>query len=1420
MNWIRNLKLNYKLLLMIAVPMLGVFYFSFSAVSEKLGHMNEMGRLQQLAQLAVSTNAVIHELQIERGLIPSMYGERTAAQLSVMREQRQEAARSAELFRKQFEAMNNKQLDGQLVAVYEKSVGALERLDEYRRQIDSRSIGKPEVMQTYLETIDSFFEALEGVSQRGDDEQVSDMMSALMHYSRSKIAVSQERTYVYDLLLAGTHKTADFERLGALKNQQETYYTVFTSYAEPEMIALHRSEAGGLLAVEVDRLRGEVLGTMPGEQLTVDPQAWFAAATERIEAMKRTEDTLSARLSVLMQQIEQNARQSLLLVLGFNLFVLLSSLLLIYFISRMLLTPIRALQKSTGLVLQGETEVELQVSSRDEIGDLTMGFQQMVESFRDVIRQADRISKGDYEQSIVLRSDRDRLSAALNEMLRSLKETKAENARQYWLKTQLARLMGMTQGMEDLSKLGSMLIQEICSLVEAGQGVFYIREESASALRSSGRSVSFVLLASYAFRERKHMSGRIPLGEGLVGQCAVENKPILLTHVPDDYIQIGSGLGAGKPQQVLVLPIVFEERTIAVLELASFRTFTDVEHDLLEQLSGTLGAVIQSIISRQRTEELLRESQLLAEELQTQQEELRTANEELEEQTQMLRQSEEKMRIQSEELQTINEELEEKTNYLELQKADIERQNHFIQQSKRELEVKAEELELASQYKSEFLANMSHELRTPLNSLLILAKSLAANTEGNLTEDQVESAGIIHSGGLDLLTLINDILDLSKVEAGKLDIHPDEVRLDAMLRSLHVQFQPLAREKGLELELKLEEGLPASIVTDEQRAVQILKNLLSNAFKFTHQGKITVSIGRPPAGTVLACSGLSARETAAFSVTDTGIGIPSHKQQAIFEAFQQADGSTSRKYGGTGLGLTISRELAKLLHGELQLHSREGEGSTFTLYLPLRSSQQQTAALDEPSVQGEKLSTSDAVAANDVVAHLMEPNSSTTSSSAAQAQAQAGAAEAAAAVDRSMAGVLAAPAAAIRSFIPDDREELHAFSGKEKTLLIIEDDPAFAKVLVKLSRSKGFKCVAAGDGFSGLQLVKRYTPTAVLLDLGLPDMDGLKVLDHLKRDSQTRHIPVHIISGKDAGPASLKRGAVGFMSKPISADDMDNVFDKIEHVLNERIKQVLVIEDDASNQKAIHELLKHKKIDIHSAFTGMEGLERMKEQVYDCVILDLKLPDMTGQELLERLVQATDSPPPMIINTGKELTQAEYKELNRFTDSIVIKGANSPERLLDEVSLFLHSVQKQLPEEQRAMLRMALDSDESLKGRKVLLVDDDMRNTFALSKVLRQHGLEVLMADNGKLAVEKLESESGIELVIMDIMMPVMDGYEAMRLIRSKPQYSRLPIIALTAKAMSGDREKCIEGGANDYMTKPVDTDKLLSLIRVWLFES
>ncbi|WP_395397012.1 response regulator [Novosphingobium sp. BL-8A] len=747
---------------------------------------------------------------------------------------------------------------------------------------------------------------------------------------------------------------------------------------------------------------------------------------------------------------------------------------------------------------------------------------------------------------------------------------------------------------------------------------------------------------------------------------------------------------------------------------------------------------------------------------------------ELEKREEELKMQQEELKASNEEIEASNEELEEKTGALEEQNERIRAQSRDLEEAKRLIEEKVREVEQSSKYKSEFLANMSHELRTPLNSLLILSRSLAANETGNLTVEQVEEARIIHNGGLELLNLINDILDLSKVEAGKITIVAENTAFDDIAGRLRQSFEPVARDRNVAFHIERDPSLPPSFNTDVQRVEQILKNLLSNAFKFTSLGSVTLIIRRATQEDVLQRPDLDSANAVALAVTDTGIGIDGAKLKDIFEAFQQEDGSIDRHYGGTGLGLTIARKFAQVLGGEIHVQSVKGQGSTFTLFLPIRHGSASPAlAADAP----------------------LSP-----------------------ALPAAIVHTTAERPAATR-FIDDDR---HTINPGDNVLLIVEDDPTFAMILMKTAHKRGYRVLVAGDGRSGLILAAEYPVTAILLDLRLPDIDGLSVLDQLKHSLITRHIPVHIVSGAADVETlvPMRRGAVGFLAKPVAEEDIDTAFTRIETLLHAEIKRVLLIEDDRVAQTAIRNLLSQKNIEITVAETGADAFGQMQRHAFDCVILDLSLPDMTGFEWLEMAkgLIGGDGRPPIIVHTARDLTEEENRNLANYTESIVIKGASSSERLLDEVALFLHSVEANLSEDQQALIRMHHDPGLTLKNRTVLLVDDDMRNTFALSKVLKKHGLNLVIADNGQMALDKLKENDAIDLVIMDIMMPVMDGYQAMRAIRQNREWAELPIIALTARAMPEEVHHCMEAGANDYMTKPVDIERLLTLLRVWLF--
>ncbi|HET9985338.1 MAG TPA: response regulator [Longimicrobiales bacterium] len=1019
----------------------------------------------------------------------------------------------------------------------------------------------------------------------------------------------------------------------------------------------------------------------------------------------------------------------------------------------------------------------------DNVNAMATSLTVQVRAIADV---ATAVTKGDLTRSIMVdaQGELDELKGNINQMIGNLKETTEKNQEQDWLKTNLAKFSRMMQGQKDLESVSRLIMSELTPLVSASQGVFYM-------LDNEDDHPTLKLVASYAYKQRKHVANRFGLGEGIVGQAALEKKPIILTNVPDDYIQITSGLGEAPPRNILTLPVLFEGEVKAVIELASFLPFSAIHQLFLDQLAESLGVVLNMITANMRTEELLQQSQSLTQELQSQseelkrqQEELKRSNVELEAQARSLKASEEMLKEQQEELQQVNEELEEKAALLAEQNKKVEQKNREVEQARQALEEKAEQLSLSSRYKSEFLANMSHELRTPLNSLLILAKQLQANPDRNLTPKQIEFAQTIHGSGTDLLNLINDILDLSKVEAGKMEVHAGDVRIADVLAFAERTFRPVAEQKQLDFELAVEPDAPAALFTDGQRLQQVLKNLLSNAIKFTDRGKVELRVRRA-AGRRFATRALDLAETVvAFDVVDTGIGIAQDKQRLIFEAFQQADGTTSRKYGGTGLGLSISREIARLLGGEIRVESTAGRGSVFTLYLPMR--------FEPPAPGPQPLSPTPPL--------LHSP----TPPLARRAPVEPAAPP---------ADALAEPAPNV---LGDDRD---AIEPGDRAVLVIENDETFAKILLDFAREKSFKGIVALDGEGGLRLAHHYRPDAITLDIDLPGIDGMTVLERLKHHPETRHIPVHIVSAVEERQRGLQLGAVSYVEKPVTKEALDEAFERIRSIMDQRVKNVLVVEDDEAQRKSIAELIGDEDVEITAVETAEQAFERLAERRFDCMVLDLGLKDMTGFQLLERIRSgAAATELPIIVYTGKELSPAEDTQLRRLAETIIIKDARSPERLLDETALFLHRVEARLPEHKRRMLERLHAADDVFAGKKVLVVDDDIRNIFALTSALEEYGMEVAFAENGKDALERLRERPDTDLVLMDVMMPEMDGYETTRAIRELPAFRTLPVIALTAKAMKGDREKCIAAGASDYITKPVDVDQLLSLMRVWLY--
>jgi CheY-like chemotaxis protein/CHASE3 domain sensor protein len=934
------------------------------------------------------------------------------------------------------------------------------------------------------------------------------------------------------------------------------------------------------------------------------------------------------------------------------------------------------------------------------------------------------------------------VSATYRGLLAGERATREVIESQNWVRTQHMKIADSVQGDPPPDELGRRALNQLCDYLGAIAGSFYAAEPGG-----------FKRLANFGLGS--DASNWFADGEGLVGRSAQAKTLLHVKDVPQDFAKIRSGTGERIPSELVLLPACVGGVPLAVLEFAFFTPPDARALDLLQRVAETIAVALRSVQQKQRLAELLGEAQRQGEELQTQQEELRVANEELQQQGDVLRSAHAQLEEGKEELESTN--------------AHLALQRDSLEKAQLALAEKMTELQRASRYKSEFLANMSHELRTPLNSSLILAKLLADNQDGNLSEEQIKFANTIYSAGNDLLALINDILDLSKIEAGKIDLRPEPITVARLVEPVAHTFEPVARQKSVGFVLALGQA-QASLETDTQRVQQILKNLLSNAFKFTERGQVSLTVEHNEAGF-------------AFQVRDTGIGIAKNHQATIFEAFQQADGTTNRRFGGTGLGLSISRDLAHMLGGELRVESEIGLGSRFTLSLPKVFVPGRIATSSSPS-----RSAANARTKGETLRYAPPPPSSAHSAAVLQIETPA---------------------------FQDDRDHLDS---QRRLLLIIEDDVSFAEILAKLAGELSFQFLVAHSAEEGVRLATQFLPAAIILDMNLPDRIGLSALDRLKQNSATRHIPVHVMSVEDYSRMALSMGAAGYLLKPVKREELITVFTGIKDRFS-RMRRLLIVEDDAVQRDAVTQLLSGQDVEIDAVETCAEAERQLAAGKFDCVVTDLSLPDASGYDLLERM--ASDDRyafPPVIVYTGRSLTPDEEQRLRRFSSSIIVKGVRSPERLLDEVTLFLHQVEATLPADRQRMLRQARDREAAFDGRKILVAEDDVRNIFALSSILEPKGATLFIARTGREALLRLEHTPDIDLVLMDVMMPEMDGLEATRQIRARAErWSKVPIIALTAKAMSDDRELCIKAGANDYIAKPLDVEILLSLIRVWL---
>ena len=997
---------------------------------------------------------------------------------------------------------------------------------------------------------------------------------------------------------------------------------------------------------------------------------------------------------------------------------------------RMIVNPVKVVTNTFREIAEGEVNLEarLMSNSEDEIGKMARYF---------------------------------------NIFMTKLKELISENRNQSWLTTGRAELNEEMRGVREINTLSSRIITYICRYLNMQIGKFYVKTDSNT----------FKVFGSYSYSSSEGSPDEFNIGEGLVGQAALEDKIVLVQDVPADYMKIISGLGEAVPKNILIAPCMYHEEIECIIELGSFNQFTDVQLKFIEQVSENIATSINLTKAQTKMEVLLNKTLVQAEELQVQQEELRQNNEELEEQAKILKQSEMNLQTQQEELRVSNEELEEQTKKLEQQKRDISENNKLLRKANHEIEGKAKELEIANKYKSEFLANMSHELRTPLNSIIVLSQ-LLENKKANepLTEKQLEYSKTIHSSGKNLLRLIDDILDLSKVESGKIDINFDQVNLAELAENTKSLFTPIILQKNIDFNIEIEDGLPEKIISDEQRLQQIINNLLSNAFKFTETGYVKMNICIPKEEDIKNYKiEENVNKLISIEIIDTGIGIPADKQTLIFEAFKQVDGTISRKYGGTGLGLSISRELARLLGGNIYLKSEEGKGSKFTLVFLDNDNMEQV------KLNKEEYSGIDKNYRDNLEEKIILEND-------------------------------------INEFTKDEHDE--SKKEDEKLLLIIEDDEQFSTLLSELAYKKNYKVLIEKNSDEAIKLAEKYNPYAILLDSGLSDNSGLRVVDKLQNLEYTKNIPIHIISWKeDKNSYDKMKNLVWHIKKPYNLEELYNLFDKIETSLSNDSKKLLIVDEDKSQSNMIYNNLNERGFKITTLESGLDAYKLLKDEQFDCMILDLNLKDMNGIDLVNKLKEENLVNFPILIYTEGNITQEEEDKLNKYTESIIIKGNNSIDRLLDEVSLFFHSVDSNIDNKNFKNIKFSEEKENLLNNKNILIVDDDMRNVFSLTSALEEKGMNVVVGRNGSEGIKKLYEINTIDLILMDVMMPEMDGYTAMKEIRKEKQFDNIPIIAITAKSMKEDRQKCIEAGSNDYLTKPVDINKLISLLKVWLYK-
>jgi signal transduction histidine kinase/DNA-binding response OmpR family regulator len=1341
-----RIPLNVKLILSAVVPILALIYYFSLIQTEKSVRIttteNFIGRLD----LTVATGELIDRVQQERRYSLSyLLGRESNGNLIKARKETDEAFR-------EYEAL----VQGGFTDEF-KEYSYLNKLENWRVMVDNREITASEVLLNYQ----LITERIQVNSTLRTDNPVilknaGDQLAAGSITARMTNLIAMMRLEVYLTLVGDTSISGSLDEFS--KNFQ-----LFQSYdhelrVSPDEEVRERYEQLKENTGMTEML--EYLATVAdsGRVLdTYDPETWWNASATGMDSLR----SMSSEMTGEAQNYARNAfeedvnnRQILFI---FLLVLMLVVFMIVYYSVQSTTWQIDELKEAAQEMARGETGIELPVYPNDALGNLARSFIQIDRNNKKIALAASDIGQNKFDTPFRVRGQKDELGHAILKMRQSLRDFSVANEKEIWIQTGLSTINSVLIGKKDVHETAQAVLASMVNYLNAEVGTLYLLNYSEI----------LELECSHATIDESAIPKMVKLGENRLGLAALQMEPTIIEHIPDDYLYIGSSLGKAQAKHLLMIPLVQNGQVEGIMEVASFEAYNPAALEFVKLVSSNIASSFQSMKSRVRLQELLEETQTQTEELQTQHSELENLNTELEAQTQKLQASEEELKVQQEELLQANQELEERSNLLE-------DRNQMIIERNLDIQRKAEELELSTRYKSEFLANMSHELRTPLNSILLLSRLLSENTNNNLSKDQVEYAQVIQTSGKGLLSLIDEILDLSKIEAGKMTVEFKSENIDEIVSAMRSLFGEMAKEKHLDFQLSVSGNAPRNVVTDRLRLEQILKNLIANALKFTSKGYIQLRVEPAERPGFIA-----------FKVKDSGIGIPEDKQEHIFGAFQQADGSTRRKYGGTGLGLAISRELARLLGGELSLESKVNAGSEFTVTIPVDATDKKQ---DEKSKEASPVLKK-------------KPSPSPESKTMEEEEGP----------ERFIAKVIPAD-------IPDDRDELKE---GDKSILIIEDDPAFAKSLLSYTRKKGYKGLVAVRGDHGIKLAFQYNPQAILLDLQLPVKDGWEVMQELKASPETRHIPVHMMSSFEIKKESLRKGAIDFINKPVAFEQMNEIFNKLERALTKSPKKVLIIEENPKHAEALAHYLEGFNVKAEIKGKIEDGVQALQQSEIDCVILDMGIPDETGYKTLEAVKENPGLENlPIIIFTGKNLSRIEEQKIRQYANSIVVKTAHSYERILDEVSLFLHLVEQNKSDaEKPAPNRQAARFNEILDGKTVLIADDDIRNIFSLTKALELHNMRVLSANDGQEALDILQEHADeVDIILMDMMMPELDGYETTARIRKMPKMNSIPILAVTAKAMMGDREKCIRAGASDYISKPVDIDQLISLLRVWLY--